>query len=44
METVFNWQGMGRLYYDAIVSDSRWTLEIVKDGVRNGGVALNLEL
>lgn len=31
----------GCLYYDAIVSDSRWTLEIVKDGVRNGGVALN---
>ena len=31
----------GVLYYDAIVSDSRWTLETVKDGVRNGGVALN---
>jgi glycerol-3-phosphate dehydrogenase len=29
------------LYYDAVVSDSRWTLEIVKDGVREGAVALN---
>lgn len=31
----------GCLYYDAVVSDSRWTIEIVKDGVRHGGVALN---
>lgn len=29
------------VYYDAVVSDSRWTIEIVKDGVRHGGVALN---
>jgi glycerol-3-phosphate dehydrogenase len=31
----------GCLYYDAIVNDNRWTLEIVKDGVRNGGLAIN---
>jgi glycerol-3-phosphate dehydrogenase len=31
----------GCIYYDALVSDNRWTLEIIKDGVRNGGVALN---
>ena len=31
----------GCLYYDAIVSDNRWTLETVKDGVRNGGLAIN---
>jgi glycerol-3-phosphate dehydrogenase len=31
----------GCLYYDAMVSDNRWTLEIVKDGVRNGGLAMN---
>ena len=31
----------GCLYYDAIVSDNRWTLETVKDGVRNGGLAVN---
>lgn len=31
----------GILYYDAIVSDNRWTLETVKDGVRNGGIAIN---
>ena len=31
----------GCLYYDAIVSDNRWTLETVKDGVRHGGVAIN---
>lgn len=31
----------GCLYYDAVVSDTRWTLEIIKDGVRNGGLALN---
>jgi len=29
------------LYYDATVSDNRLTIENVKDGVRNGGVALN---
>jgi glycerol-3-phosphate dehydrogenase len=31
----------GCLYYDAIVSDNRWTLETVKDGVRSGGLAVN---
>jgi glycerol-3-phosphate dehydrogenase len=31
----------GCIYYDAIVSDNRWTIEIIKDGVRNGGLALN---
>jgi len=31
----------GCLYYDAIMSDNRWTMETVKDGVRNGGVAIN---
>ncbi len=31
----------GCLYYDAIVSDNRWTLDTVKDGVRNGGLAIN---
>jgi glycerol-3-phosphate dehydrogenase len=31
----------GCMYYDAIVSDNRWTLETVKDGVRNGGLAIN---
>ncbi len=31
----------GCLYYDAIVSDNRWTLETVKDSVRNGGLAIN---
>jgi len=31
----------GCLYYDAVVSDSRWTMEVVKDGVRHGGVAIN---
>lgn len=31
----------GCLYYDAVTSDSRWTIETVKDGVRHGGVALN---
>lgn len=29
------------LYYDAVTSDSRWTMEIIKDGVRHGGLALN---
>jgi glycerol-3-phosphate dehydrogenase len=31
----------GCLYYDAIVSDSRWTMEVIKDGVAHGGVAVN---
>ena len=31
----------GCSYYDAVVDDSRWTMEIIKDGVRRGGVALN---
>ncbi|MBI1924323.1 glycerol-3-phosphate dehydrogenase/oxidase [Candidatus Poribacteria bacterium] len=31
----------GCLYYDAVVSDSRWTIEIAKDGVRHGGLAVN---
>jgi glycerol-3-phosphate dehydrogenase len=31
----------GCLYYDAAVSDNRWTVETVKDGVRHGGVAVN---
>src|SRR3712207_3598387 len=31
----------GCLYYDAVVSDNRWTVETVKDGVRHGGVAIN---
>jgi glycerol-3-phosphate dehydrogenase len=31
----------GCIYYDAVVNDSRWTIEIIKDGVRQGGVALN---
>ncbi len=31
----------GCLYYDAVVSDSRWTIETIKDGVRHGGVAVN---
>jgi len=31
----------GCIYYDAVVSDGRWTVEIVKDGVRHGGVAVN---
>ena len=29
------------LYYDATVSDNRWTLETIKDGVRFNGTALN---
>lgn len=29
------------VYYDAMVSDNRWTIETVKDGIRHGGVALN---
>jgi glycerol-3-phosphate dehydrogenase len=31
----------GCLYYDAVVSDNRWTVETVKEGVRHGGVAVN---
>lgn len=31
----------GCLYYDAVTSDSRWTIEIIKDGVRHGGLAIN---
>ena len=31
----------GMLYYDAIINDSRWTLETIKDGVRAGGIAIN---
>ena len=31
----------GCLYYDAVINDSRWTMEVLKDGVANGGVALN---
>ena len=31
----------GCVYYDAVINDSRWTMEVVKDGVANGGVAAN---
>lgn len=31
----------GCLYYDAVVNDSRWTMEIIKDGVAHRGVAIN---
>ena len=31
----------GVLYYDAVVSDNRLTMETVKDGVRHGGLAIN---
>jgi len=31
----------GCLYYDAVVNDSRWTIEVIKDGVRHGGIAIN---
>lgn len=31
----------GCLYYDAVINDSRWTMEVIKDGVANGGVAAN---
>jgi glycerol-3-phosphate dehydrogenase len=31
----------GCLYYDAVINDSRWTMEVLKDGVANGGIALN---
>lgn len=31
----------GCQYYDAVVNDSRWTMEVIKDGVSHGGVAMN---
>lgn len=31
----------GCLYYDALINDSRWTMEVLKDGVTNGGLAVN---
>ena len=31
----------GCLYYDAVINDSRWTMEVLKDGVKHGGVAAN---
>jgi glycerol-3-phosphate dehydrogenase len=31
----------GCLYYDAVINDSRWTMEVLKDGVAHGGVAVN---
>ena len=31
----------GCLYYDAVINDSRWTMEVVKDGVAHGGIAVN---
>jgi glycerol-3-phosphate dehydrogenase len=31
----------GCLYYDAVINDSRWTMEVLKDGVANDGVAVN---
>ncbi len=31
----------GCFYYDAAVSDNRWTIEIIKDGVRFSGTAVN---
>ena len=31
----------GCLYYDAVINDSRWTMEVLKDGVANGGLAVN---
>src|SRR5829696_5702552 len=31
----------GCLYYDAVINDSRWTMEVLKDGVKHGGVAVN---
>src|SRR5918995_1041556 len=31
----------GCLYYDAVINDSRWTMEVIKDGVAHGGVAAN---
>ena len=31
----------GCLYYDAVINDSRWTMEVVKDGVAHGALAVN---
>lgn len=31
----------GCIYFDATVNDSRWTVEVIKDGVSHGGVAMN---
>ena len=31
----------GCLYYDAVINDSRWTMEVLKDGVAHSGVAVN---
>ena len=31
----------GCIYWDASVTDSRWTIELIKDSVRRGGLALN---
>jgi glycerol-3-phosphate dehydrogenase len=31
----------GCLYYDAVINDSRWTMEVIKDGVAHGGLAAN---
>lgn len=31
----------GCLYYDAVINDSRWTMEVVKDGVAHGGISAN---
>ena len=31
----------GCLYYDAVINDSRWTMEVIKDGVAQGGLAVN---
>src|SRR4030095_15310461 len=31
----------GCLYYDAVINDSRWTMEVLKDGVAHAGVAVN---
>ena len=31
----------GCLYYDAVINDSRWTMEVLKDGVAHDGVANN---
>jgi glycerol-3-phosphate dehydrogenase len=31
----------GCVYYDAVINDSRWTMEVLKDGVAHGGVAVN---
>src|ERR1041384_1414051 len=28
----------GCLYYDAVINDSRWTMEVLEDGVRHGGL------